>query len=118
MSTELIDAFLAGDTDRAVAQLADDATFHSPVADYAGRRRVAKVWAAVAQVVTDACASSVLVDGDRAVAVFTATAAGRPIDGVLHVSGAPASDVTLLVRPLSALLPAVERMRALLEPKA
>jgi ketosteroid isomerase-like protein len=114
MPTELIDAFLAGDTDAAIARLADDATFHSPVADYTGRARIAKVWGAVAEVVTDAQADRVLVDGDRAVAFFTGTAAGRPIDGVVHAVGSPVADVTLMVRPLDALLPAVERMKDLL----
>ena len=39
----------------------------------------------------------------------TATAAGRPIDGVLRVIDN--RDITLMVRPLSALLPAVEEMK-------
>ena len=105
----LADALLAGDAPAATALLAEDAVFHSPVADYPGRERIAPIFAAISQVVTDARATRMLSADDTTAAFFTATAAGRPIDGVVRVIDN--RDITLMVRPLSALLPAVEEMK-------
>lgn len=108
--SDLAATLLAGDGPAATDLLAEEARFHSPVADYEGRRRIAKLFEAITHVVTDGEVTSVLEhDGERA-SFFTATAEGRAIDGVVRVVGAPATDVTLLVRPLEALLPAVEAM--------
>ena len=105
----LADALLAGDAPTATALLAEDAVFHSPVADYPGRERIAPVFAAIPHVVTDARPTRVLEDGDVTATFFTATAADRQIDGVLRV--VDTRDITLMIRPLSALLPAVEEMK-------
>ena len=89
--------------------LAPDATFHSPVADYEGRDRLVPLFDAISHVVGDTRATHVLSDDEQTAAFFTARVQDRPIDGVLRVVGD--RDVTLMVRPLSALLPAVEEMQ-------
>jgi hypothetical protein len=103
----IAEAFL-DDPRAAVALLAPDATFHSPVADYEGRERLVPLFEAISHVVGEARATHVLSDDEQTAAFFTATAQDRSIDGVLRVIGD--RDVTLMVRPLSALLPAVEEM--------
>jgi hypothetical protein len=109
---EIVDALLAGDASAATALLEPGATFHSPVADYRGAERIGTVWSAVAQLLTDAHATSVHEAPGETVAFFAATVHGRPADGVLRVVGT--HDVTLMLRPLSTLLPAVKRMAELL----
>jgi hypothetical protein len=109
----LIDAFLAGDTDHAAALLAPDATFHSPVRDYAGRDRIEAVWSAVRGVIAGARTTAVHDAPQETAAFFTGAVGGRHLDGVLRVipdaHGRPA-DVTLMVRPLSALKAAIAQI--------
>jgi hypothetical protein len=111
------DALLAGDAATATALLPADVVFHSPVADYRGRDAAAPVLSALTRVVRAARATAVHERPAETVAFFSATVEGRPAEGVLRVlagpDGAPA-DVTLMVRPLGALLAGVERMKALL----
>ena len=111
------DAFLRGDADAMTALLAPDATFHSPVTDYAGARRVAKLMRALVQVVPAREPVSVVDGRDETIAVFTARDADLRLDGVLRVvadgEGRVAS-VLLWLRPLDALLEGIERMRTAL----
>ena len=111
------DHLLAGDIDGAVGRLAPDAVFHSPVADYHGRHRIAKVYTALSRVLGHAHVTSVL-RGDRETAVaFQGSVMGRDVDGMLRVVTNPdgtVGHVTLLLRPLDVLLAGVERMKALL----
>src|SRR5690349_21095019 len=108
------DAFMAGDADAMVALLAPDATFHSPVTDYAGARRVAKLMRALVQVVPARDAVSVADGRDETILVFTAGDADLRLDGVLRAvsddEGRVAS-VLLWLRPLDALLEGIERMK-------
>src|SRR3954466_558677 len=87
MPNPLLDAFLAGDVAGAAAHLAPDATFHSPVADYEGRDRIAALWSAVAQVLRAPRPTAVIEGDDGTVAFFTATFDGRAGDGMLRVVG-------------------------------
>jgi hypothetical protein len=107
----VVDAFLAGDAAALRELLPPDATFHSPVADYAGRERAGAVLAAVTQVIGGAQATSVLDAAGEAVAFFTAEIDGHRIDGVFRAAG---SDITLMIRPLKTLLIGVERMKQIL----
>jgi hypothetical protein len=50
-------------------------------------------------------------DDAETVWFFRAEVAGERADGVLRVRGAPAADVTLMMRPLDALLAGVKAMR-------
>ena len=113
----LTDAFLARDAPAMVAELAPDAVFHSPVEDYEGRDRIGSVLAAVTEVVA-VPRSSRLIDGSgETLLAFTAELEGRAGDGVLLATGerdGAISELTLMVRPLAALLDAVDRMRVLL----
>jgi quercetin dioxygenase-like cupin family protein len=113
----LTDAFLERDATAMLAELATDAVFHSPVADYDDRGRIEAVLTAVAQVVT-APRTTRLVEGPgETLLAFTAELEGRAGDGVLLASGGPdgaVSELTLMVRPLATLLDAVDRMRVLL----
>jgi SnoaL-like protein len=110
-------AFMAGDGDTMAALLAPDATFHSPVTDYAGARRVAKLLRTLVAVVPEREPVSVVDGRDETIAVFTASDASLRLDGVLRVvaddEGRVAS-VLLWLRPLDALLEGIERMRTAL----
>jgi hypothetical protein len=114
---EFHDRFLAGDVPGTLALLAPDASFHSPAADYQGHETIARVFTALAQVISDAQATAVW-RGDRdTVVAFSAVIAERHVDGMLRViedGHGKATDVTLLVRPLAALLAGVEQMKVLL----
>jgi hypothetical protein len=107
-------AFLAGDADAMVALLAPDATFHSPVTDYAGARRVSTLLRTVVEVLPARRPVSVLEARGETIAAFTAEDAGRRLDGVLRVVGDDEGrvvSVLLWLRPLDALLEGIERMR-------
>jgi hypothetical protein len=113
----IVDAFAAGDSTRMTQRLAPDATFHSPVTDYHGRERVTQVLSALVQVVTDVQVTSVLDGPEGTAAFFTAAGDGRPADGVLHVLAGPdtpATELTLMLRPLETLHAGIERMKVLL----
>jgi hypothetical protein len=113
----MVEAFLAGDAAGMVELLAPSATFHSPVADYAGRERVAEVLRALVKVVTDARLVRLLETGDATAACFSGAVDGRVADGVLVVvarSDGRVAELTLMVRPLRSLLAGIERMKALL----
>ncbi len=102
----LIDAFLGGDAPSAAALLAPEATFHSPLRDYAGADRIAGVWHAVAGVVADARPTSVHERDGETIAFFAGAIKDQPVDGVLRTltdDSNYVTDVTLMVRPWAAL---------------
>jgi hypothetical protein len=102
----LIDAFLTGDALSAAALLAPDASFHSPIRDYAGAERIESVWRAVAGVVADARSTSVHERAGETIVFFVGAIKGRPVDGVLRTltdDHERVADVTLMVRPWAAL---------------
>jgi hypothetical protein len=106
----IVDAFVAGDAARAVELLGPDARFHSPVRTYEGTQAEA-VLTAVVQVVGDRELTTVHETPEETVAFFTGVIGGRPGEGVLRVRG---SELTLMVRPLKALLLGIEEMERLL----
>jgi hypothetical protein len=106
----LIDAFARGDARAAREALAPDAVFHSPVADYRGQDRIAPVLEALTRVVRVTADVTVHRDDAETVWFFTAEVEGERAEGVLRVHGAPAADVTLMIRPLDALLAGVKAM--------
>ena len=111
----LTDAFLARDAAGMVAELAPDAVFHSPVADYEGHDRIGAVLGAVTQVVAAPRASHLTEGTGQTLLRFTAELEGRAGDGVLLATHEAAiSELTLMVRPLATLLDAVDRMKVLL----
>jgi hypothetical protein len=101
-----VDAFLRGDAPSAAALLAPDATFHSPVRDYAGAERIANVWQAVAGIVAEAQTVSVHERDRETIAFFIGAVKDRPVDGVLRTltdEDNRLSDVMLMIRPWAAL---------------
>jgi hypothetical protein len=119
MSTgqRVVEAFVASDATGMTELLAPDATFRSPVTDYEGRERFAEVFAALVQVLTDARVTRLLEGSQETAAFFTASGDGRRAEGVLLVlaeADEPASEVTLMLRPLKSLLAGIEQMKGLL----
>lgn len=113
----LVDAFLAADARAMVEELAPEAVFHSPVADYEGAERIGMVLAAVTQVVLAPQLDRCIVSPGETVLIFTAELEGSRGDGVLVATGeegGPVAHLTLMVRPLATLLDAVDRMKVLL----
>jgi hypothetical protein len=102
----LIDAFLTGDAPSAAALLAPDASFHSPIRDYAGADRIGSVWRAVAGVIADARPTSVHARDGETIVFFVGAIKGQPVDGVLRAltdEQDSIADVTLMLRPWAAL---------------
>ena len=74
----LTDAFLERDAPAMVAQLAPDAVFHSPVADYEDRDRIGAVLTAVTQVVAAPRRTRLIEGSDETLLAFTAELDGQP----------------------------------------
>jgi hypothetical protein len=106
----VVDAFLAGDAATVVELLGPEARFHSPVRTYEGAQAGA-VLGAVVQVVTERELTTIHEAPEETVAFFTAVIQGRPGEGVLRVRD---GELTLMVRPLKALLLGIEEMERLL----
>ena len=106
----VVDAFLAGDAARVVELLGPEARFHSPVRTYEGAQARA-VLGALMQVVSEGELTAMHEAPEETVAFFTGVIGGRAGEGVLRVRG---SELTLMVRPLKALLQGIEEMERLL----
>ncbi|GGV36631.1 hypothetical protein GCM10010277_23210 [Streptomyces longisporoflavus] len=100
--------------------LAPDVVFHSPVADYRGRDDVAHLFAKIGQCLTGLEPLGQFTDpgagGEErhGVSTFTAKVGDESVFGALvqHVDAqGQLTEATLLLRPLSALTNAVDRMR-------
>lgn len=109
----------AGDIDAAVALLADDVVFHSPVVfkPYRGRDSVGIILRAVAEVFEGFryVRGMGAPDGSDHALVFQARVGDRDLEGVdlLHLDAAGnISELTVMVRPLSAALALADAMSA------
>jgi hypothetical protein len=116
-------AVVAGDIDAALALLAEDVVFHSPVVHrpYQGRDAVAPILHAVSQVFEDFRYTGEIGAPDAAshVLVFRTRVGNREIEGIdlLHTGADGLVDeLTVMVRPLSGALALAEVMRARLAP--
>ncbi|MDF2976061.1 MAG: hypothetical protein K0S40_789 [Actinomycetospora sp.] len=107
----------AGDMDAAVALLAQDVEFHSPVvhSPYRGRDAVVPILHAVAQVFEDfRYVAEVGGGGEDHVLVFRAHVGDKQLEGIdlLHHDASGAIDrLTVMIRPLSALQAVASAMR-------
>jgi hypothetical protein len=108
---QVVDAFVAGDAATVVELLGPQARFHSPVRTYDGPELAGAVLRAVVQVVTERELTTVDEAPGETVAFFTGVIQGRPGEGVLRVRG---GELTLMVRPLKALLQGIEEMERIL----
>jgi hypothetical protein len=113
----------AGDMAAAVALLADDVVFRSPVVfrPYQGRDAVAPVLFAVAQVFEDFRYVREIgpPDGGDHVLVFEARVGDRRLEGcdILRTgTDGTIDELTVMVRPLQGTLALAEAMKALLAP--
>jgi SnoaL-like protein len=112
-------AIVAGDIDAALALLAEDVVFHSPVVHtaYQGRDAVAPILHAVSQVFEDFRYTGEIGAPDAAshVLVFRTRVGDREIEGIdlLHTGADGLVDeLTVMVRPLSGAMALAEVMRA------
>ncbi|MFD3582292.1 nuclear transport factor 2 family protein [Streptomyces sp. NPDC058683] len=110
------------DADAVAALLADDVVFTSPVAfkPYAGKAITVAILRAVSQVFEDFTYVREIGDPDGRdhALVFTATVAGKKLQGCdfLHVDeNGKIDDLTVMVRPLSAAQALAEAMNARFE---
>jgi hypothetical protein len=108
----------AGDMDAAIALLDDEVVFHSPVvyADYIGRDAVAPILHGVAMVFEDFRYLAEFSSEDGHVLHFAARVGDRALDGIdmLRIEAGKVVELTVMVRPYSALTQLRERMAALL----
>jgi ketosteroid isomerase-like protein len=108
----------AGDMDAAVALLADDVVFRSPVVfkPYEGREAVARILHAIARVFEDFAYEREIGADDSAdhALVFRARVGDRELQGVdlVHVDeDGRIDELVVMLRPMSGLLAAAEAMR-------
>jgi hypothetical protein len=96
-----------------VDQLADDVTFNSPVATYHGRADVEHLLTIIIGVVDRFDVDRELTGDDETVSVVSGAAAGQELHGVVvrrFNADGKIAELTLMLRPLNALLGAIELM--------
>lgn len=111
--TGLIEALRAVDRDALGAVLADAVVFNSPVATYEGRETVLHVLGTVAEMVDGLEVDRELSERDETVSFVSGRIGEREVDGLIDwaVDGAGrVVRITLMLRPLEALLAGVEEM--------
>ena len=109
--------WLSGDIGALPGLLAENATFSSPVTDYAGRQDVSHMLGLIAQVIEDVRPGREWRDGNETASAFTAEFQGEEMQGMLreqHDSSNALAHVTLYLRPYRMLRPAIARMGELL----
>lgn len=105
----------AGDLDAMVACMADDVTFHSPVAHkpFTGKEAATQVLAAVMDTLTDFSYTDELAGEDTHALFFRAKVGDKAVQGVDYVTEGPdgrITDLTVFFRPLSAIVAMGEAM--------
>jgi len=106
----------AGDIEAAIALLAPDVTFHSPVqhAPYEGREATSVLLRAVFEVFEDFHYTDEMMGADVHALIFRARVGDRDVEGIdiLRPASGPVEDFTVMVRPLSAAMALGEAVRA------
>jgi hypothetical protein len=116
-ATPLIAALGSRDGSALEGLLADQVAFHSPVADYESREEIVRLFVTIGGVVENLRSRRVLAQGRETVTFVEGEVDGRTIDGVLDViegDDGRIAEVTLMLRPLDALLLGVKKMGAAL----
>lgn len=112
--SRLARAFLAGDAAGLARELGPDGIFHSPVRTYAGRAEVQPALEALFGVLRVHHVTGLFLREPEAACFFTADVAGLDGDGALRAvarTGSP-PELTLMVRPLHAVVEGVRRIEA------
>ena len=116
--SKLVEALQARDTSAIDALLAGDVVFRSPVRTYRDRRDVVHLLSTIAHLF-QGISQARSWPGRDGVATFVEIDTGaEPLDGVveeIHNDRGLVVEVTLMLRPLGAVLPAVQRMGQALE---
>lgn len=115
--SRLLTAVANRDEARIRELLADDVAFHSPVADYGGRADVAHLMTTIGGLLEDVRVARQLADGRELASFINARVAGNDLDGVVdEIRGEDGkiAELTLMLRPLEALMGAVHEMGAAL----
>ncbi len=107
----------ARDLDAAGALLAEDVVFHSPVTfhPFVGRDTVTRLLGLVAETFEGFRYTDELVAGELHALIFRAAIDGRELEGIdlLRLDGeGRIADFTVMIRPLSGLVPFAEAMGA------
>jgi hypothetical protein len=113
VSSQLIQALCGTEAAAVDGLLAEDVVFHSPVRTYQGRAEVAKLLFIIGGVVEDLCQTGAAEGDGMTVTLVRGRVGSEPIDGAFvdrrdgegHIA-----ELTLMLRPLKALLAGVERM--------
>ena len=113
-------AIEAGDHETAIAMLHDDVVFRSPVVHrpYEGKATTAHILRHVVEVFEDFRYVDQVVEGDRAVLFFAAHVGDRDLEGIDSLTfdaDGRITAFTVMVRPLSGLIPLAQAMQARLE---
>ena len=107
----------AKDMDTAVALLAEDVVFHSPVVfrPYHGREAVGTILRAVVEVFEDFTYVREIADGTDQALVFRARIGDRQLEGLDLLRLGPdgsIAELTVMIRPLQGVLALAEAMKA------
>jgi len=113
----ILQAWRSGDTAALPGLLAENATFSSPVADYAGRANASHLLGLIAEVLADVRPGPEWHAGNETLTAFTARFQDHEMQGMLReqFDGSNALvHVTLFLRPYLTLRAAIARMGELL----
>ena len=114
MSDGVADAYLAGDITAIRDRLAPDAVFRSPVTEYYGPEQIMPVLIALGEVLQGMRAMSKLEGRGETAVLYSGRVGTKEVHGMLHVEttlDGRISCITMMVRPLDALLEGAELMR-------
>ena len=107
----MADAYIAGDITVIAERLAPDAVFRSPVAEYTGPDQIMPVLVALGEVLTGMRATSKLEGPGETAVLYAGRVGSSEVQGMLHVESTldgRISCITMMVRPLAALLEGAE----------
>jgi hypothetical protein len=113
MTSPLVAWLQAPDAEGLEALLSDAVRFHSPVTDYQGRADVAHLLGLISGVVSDVRPTRELGDGATTITCISGLVGDLPVQGVVderYDEHGRLIDLTLMLRPLSALRVAVAAM--------
>lgn len=116
--TELVRAMLAANRCALESELATDVAFNSPIRRYSARAEVLHLLTHIGSILPGARIERTWRGPDGAATVISVLLAEGRLDGIveeLHDVAGRVREVTLMLRPHSAMMPAINRMAAALE---